>query len=300
MAAERLCGFAAIDKPPGASSARVVAMVKRSCGGARCGHTGTLDPAATGLLVVAIGPATRLIRFLPAGKRYFVGLRFGIGTDTLDMEGKIVARARVPPDLPGRLAAVLPGFTGELLQKAPAHSALKHKGRPLYDYARRGLQVPAKVRRVLVHEIKIAREPAGDEAFLDVCCGPGTYMRSLARDIGLKVGCPAVISSLVRTECNGLALSAARPPPALADAPPRLIGVRSMLAPLPSAELCGDGARNFQCGGAVRHAMAAAVAVLTLGPGGSVLGVARAADGVLRPLRILAASHEQRGESASA
>jgi len=193
-------GLWLIDKPEGISSARVVDVVRRVTGVRRVGHGGTLDPFATGLLPVMVGrECTREAeRLLEGDKEYLLRVRLGSETDTGDWTGVMVARGFGP--LPGidviREAAA--SFLGEGLQEPPAHSALKHRGRPLYWYARRGQEVVKEARQVVFHEVSLL-EFLPPDVGLRVRCGKGAYMRVLARDLGRRLGCLGHLVALRRT-----------------------------------------------------------------------------------------------------
>ncbi len=193
-------GVILVDKPAGVSSARVVDVVRRVTGIRRTGHGGTLDPFATGLLPVLVGREyTREADDLLAGdKEYLLTVRFGSETDTCDLTGAVVARGEAP--LPGEAAIreALRAFVGEVVQEAPAYSALKHEGKPLYWYARRGETVVKPPRNVVIHSADLLEWLAPD-AVVKVSCGKGAYMRSLARDLGRSLGCLGHLVALRRT-----------------------------------------------------------------------------------------------------
>lgn len=196
-------GILPIHKPEGMSSAQVVARVKRALGAKKAGHTGTLDPFATGLLLCGIDQGTRISRFFLDGhKRYLARICLGIETDTYDPTGRIVSTA--PQGMIGTLnthdiEAVVNSFLGIQEQVAPAYSALKHEGRPLYELARQGKMIQKPPRRIEIFDVSIKQIdlPYID---IDVFCSSGTYIRSLAFDIGRKLGCGAHLSRLCRTE----------------------------------------------------------------------------------------------------
>ncbi len=197
-------GIYPVDKPAGVSSFRMVQQLRRLLGIKKVGHTGTLDPFASGVLVLCAGrPATRLIPKLMAGdKEYEATLQLGVVTDTHDPEGRVVAKRPVPELAASEIAACLARFTGEQLQTPPAYSALKHKGKPLYYYARRGIEVVKEPRKITIRELQclaLGRETVS----LKIVCSKGTYIRSLAADIGEFLGCGAHLIHLQRTR-NGL------------------------------------------------------------------------------------------------
>ncbi|OGQ91452.1 MAG: tRNA pseudouridine(55) synthase TruB [Deltaproteobacteria bacterium RIFOXYC2_FULL_48_10] len=196
-------GILPIHKPEGMSSAQVVARVKRALGAKKVGHTGTLDPFATGLLLCGIDQGTRISRFFLHGhKRYLAKICLGVETDTYDPTGRIVSTA--PQGMTDALKthdieAVVNSFLGIQDQVAPAYSALKHEGRPLYELARQGKMIQKPPRRIEIFDISIKQIdlPYID---IDVFCSSGTYIRSLGFDIGRKLGCGAHLSTLCRTE----------------------------------------------------------------------------------------------------
>lgn len=197
MAIESHEGFLLVDKPAGLSSHDVVTKVRRARGGIRGGHTGTLDPFATGLLLVALGRSTRLIRFVPSEpKVYQASILFGAATDTDDATGKVVEEGPVP-DRDTVLAAI-PRLTGRLEQVPPAYSARHVDGRRAYEVARTGQQPDLRPASVVVHEWDV--KALGDAALqATISCSSGTYIRSLARDLGRLSGSVAHLASLRRT-----------------------------------------------------------------------------------------------------
>ena len=202
-----VAGVFALNKARGETSAKAAAAARKMLGAKKAGHGGALDPLADGLVVVLLGAATSLARFALGGnKTYRAVVRFGFATDTDDAEGRPLAPEQ-KPDL-ARLAEFLPDFTGEFQQDAPRHSALKHQGRPLYYYARRGLEAPVKRRTARVFSLELLGVGA-DSAELLIRCASGFYVRSLARDLGEKMKCGAHLAALTRTESGGMQLSGA-------------------------------------------------------------------------------------------
>jgi len=198
-AEEPLTGVLLVDKPVGPSSFRMVQLVRRAVDVRKVGHAGTLDPFASGLLVVAVGrAATRLIPRLMAGdKVYTATIRLGIETDTLDHTGTIIAEKPVMPLSVAAVERVLARFVGEQLQQPPLYSALKYRGRPLYYYARKGVAVTKEARPVNIWELRLLHL-AGDRLTVRVGCSKGTYIRTLAGDIGAALGCGAHVVGLRR------------------------------------------------------------------------------------------------------
>jgi tRNA pseudouridine55 synthase len=190
-------GILVVNKPPGWTSHDVVARVRQLTHQKRVGHAGTLDPMATGVLLVCLGRATRVAEYLMASdKMYRAVVRLGVETDTCDAEGRVVATQPVSVD-ESMLRGALEKFVGEIDQVPPMYSALKREGKPLYKLARQGVEVERKPRRVTIHDIAL-REFQSPDVALDVRCSPGTYIRSLAHDIGAALGCGAHLAALTR------------------------------------------------------------------------------------------------------
>lgn len=203
-------GILAVNKPPGLSSARVVARIKRRKGIQKVGHTGTLDPFATGVLLCGINKGTRISRFLLGGKKsYRAEVHLGVETDTLDGEGEITASAEnafMDGLSNSRITAAVDRFVGPLKQIPPVYSALKHQGVPLYKLARQGRPVEKPARDIEIYAIDVTGT-ALPRVTMDVDCSAGTYIRSLARDIGAVLGCGAHLSALCRTVSCGIPLA---------------------------------------------------------------------------------------------
>jgi tRNA pseudouridine55 synthase len=245
-------GVLLLDKPLGLSSNDALQKVKRLYRAEKAGHTGTLDPLATGLLPVCLGAATKFSQAsLDADKAYRATLRLGVVTTTGDAEGE-VTRERAVDLTRERIDEACARFTGEIEQVPPMHSALKHEGRALYDYARRGVEVERAPRRVRIHRIDVVRW-SGDVLDIDVRCTKGTYVRTLAEDIGEALGCGAHLSALRRTATGPLRLDAAHTLDELVDAdqPQRdawLLPADALLADWPEIELPADEAGRFLSG----------------------------------------------------
>ncbi len=202
-------GILVLNKPAGLSSARGVARVKRMLQADHAGHTGTLDPFASGVLVCCINQATRLARFLMPGRKIYEGtLTLGIETDTQDATGKAVTLHRWAGITAAEVQRAVQRFEGDSLQAPPAYSALKHQGVPLYRLARQGRPVRKPPRPIRISRIRVLAVALPHVRF-DVCCSPGTYVRTLAADIGRELGCGAHLSELKRLESDGFALDQA-------------------------------------------------------------------------------------------
>ncbi|MFC4258475.1 tRNA pseudouridine(55) synthase TruB [Marinobacter lacisalsi] len=200
-------GILVIDKPPGVTSNGILQQVKRLYGAAKAGHTGALDPLATGVLPLCFGEATKFSQLmLDSDKAYIATARLGIRTETADSEGAVVSERPVPEGLTeADVEAVLERFRGDIEQVPSMYSALKHKGRPLYEYAREGIEVERPARPVTIYELTLlAVRP--NELDLAVKCTKGTYIRNLAEDIGEALGCGAHITALRRTLASGFSL----------------------------------------------------------------------------------------------
>jgi tRNA pseudouridine55 synthase len=211
-------GVLLVDKPVGPTSFRVVQQVRRALQIKKVGHSGTLDPFASGLLIVCVGrPATRMIPLLMDGdKVYEAELKLGVETDTLDVEGRVVAETRVPElDMPAVMAC-LERFRGPQLQAPPAFSAVKHQGKPLYQYARQGITIEKPARPVQIYELHCTFLGEGMMR-IRVRCSKGTYIRTLGADIGRALGCGAHLTALRRLENGPFSVAVALPGTVLAD-----------------------------------------------------------------------------------
>ena len=211
-------GILNINKPWGKTSFSIVALVKRLTGERHVGHAGTLDPAATGVLPVCLGQGTRITQFLQdATKCYRAHIELGVTTDTYDALGKVIDRKDPSHISEQQLASVLTSFTGEIQQTPPMYSAVKYHGRRLYELARRGITVDRSSRPARIDSLQLTgwQPPV---ATVEVICGKGTYIRSLAHDLGQVLGCGATLKSLVRLRCGPFAINDALSVPQLEDA----------------------------------------------------------------------------------
>ncbi len=195
-------GILNINKPCGRTSFSIVAMVRRLTGERHVGHTGTLDPAATGVLPVCIGKGTRVIKFLvDTTKAYWAQIELGVATDTYDASGKTTQRGDISGISQEQLESALTSFCGSIQQTPPMYSAVKYHGKPLYKWARAGITVDRKSRLTKIHHLELTdwQPPV---ATIEVVCGKGTYIRSLAHDLGQVLGCGANLKSLTRLRCG--------------------------------------------------------------------------------------------------
>jgi len=305
-------GVLAVDKPAGPTSFDVVARVRRALGGVRAGHAGTLDPAATGLLAVCLGDGLKLQQFLVDGeKAYEAIVAFGAATDTEDAEGRVVETGDASALDAAGVRAALPRFLGEILQTPPMYSAVRVGGRRLHEAARAGEVVERAPRKVRVDGLELlGLEPApGGSALgrLLVRCGKGTYVRTLAADLGRALGVPAHLAALRRTRASGLDVERAiglEALEALAAADPaalraRVIPMADALGFMPAVALDARGARALVHGQRLEpsaHIASAAAApaeapgpalVRALAPDGRLVAVCAWHGSVLRPVRVL-------------
>ena len=232
-----------VDKPVGPTSFDVVRKVRRAAGLRRVGHGGTLDPAASGVLPICLGEATKLAQFLlDADKEYDFTVCFGVETDTDDATGAVTARADAGAVDEAAVRAALAPFRGPITQVPPSYSALKRAGRPLYDYARAGEVVVAPPRAVTVRELELASFTGPAAAAFRMRCSKGTYVRALARDLGRALGVGGHVTALRRTRSGPFALAQARP---LDEVLSALAAPDRGAAPLPLVELA-DALRHLE------------------------------------------------------
>jgi tRNA pseudouridine55 synthase len=286
-------GVLLLDKPAGPSSNAVLQRAKKLLGAKRAGHTGTLDPLAGGLLVLTLGEATKFSgELLDADKTYRATLKFGARTSTGDAEGEVLERCEVKAGRSDVLKA-LEGFRGPIMQTPPMYAAIKHQGRPLYSYARRGEDVARAARPVTVRRIEL-ESFEGQTATLEVECSKGTYVRVLAEDIGEVLGCGAHLAALVRTAVGPFRLGDAIGVDALEALPSgqrrrKLLPPDALLGPRPRVILAPGMVGKFRQGQAVPAGLAGRGHVGVYTDGGAFLGTGEVgADGVLRPKRLVA------------
>jgi len=283
--------FLPLNKPAGLSSQQAVSKVKKITGVKKAGHTGTLDPMATGLLLVALGKATRLCQyFLEGAKGYRAEIRFGAATDTGDSEGEVIETASNFYFSLSEIAAVLSRFQGWIQQRPPAASALKIGGKRAYTLFRQGVSPEMPLRKVQI--ISLENLFPGDISdanpilTVDVLCSKGTYIRSLARDIGEALGCPAHLASLLRTRMSHIDLSQAATFADLEeDFSPWLLDMAVAVENLPKLQVEGKERMFFLQGRSIAaHCPPGEVAVFS---GGSLLGIGYASNNLIRPVKVL-------------
>lgn len=291
-------GILILDKPAGVTSNSALQRVRRLYGAAKAGHTGSLDPLATGLLPICLGEATKLSGYLlDADKRYRVRASVGACTDTADADGEVVRRSDAAALTRAALAAVLPRFTGAILQLPPMYSALKHEGHRLYELARQGQEVEREVRPVRILDLRLLDFGPGFFE-LDVRCSKGTYIRCLVEDLAAAAGQCAHVALLRRLEAGPFREEAMVTPEALEETAGRGLAALDALLLDPLAGLPGWPRVPVAPADAVRLAQGQTVRVTPAPPAGLVavvdakprlLGLAEAEiDGLLRPRRWLA------------
>lgn len=293
-------GVLLIDKPSGPTSHDVVARIRRTSGEARVGHTGTLDPLASGLLPLVLGRATRLASLLSAGeKTYEATIRLGFATDTDDAEGGQIGpvAATLPDD--AAIERALGGFRGTFAQQPPSHSAKKIGGRRAYDLARRRQPIDLKPVTVTVRELECSGRKE-DQLFIRVSATSGFYVRALARDVGERLGCGAHLMALRRTRSGTFSLAGALP---LDDGERlgvevagRLVSPADALPDLPAVHVAAPGVKRAVHGNALapEHlaggawpAASASGRVRVIGPDGRLVALADSRGGVLHPVVVL-------------
>jgi tRNA pseudouridine55 synthase len=284
-------GVLLLHKPSGPGSNAVLQHAKRLLNAARAGHTGTLDPLASGLLVIAFGEATKFSAgLLEADKAYRATLKLGARTSTGDAEGEVLARSEVAVTEEG-LRSVLERFRGQIGQVPPMHAAIKHEGRPLYAYARRGESVERSARQITIRRLDLERFDR-DEADLYVECSKGTYIRTLAEDIGEALGCGAHLSALTRLAVGPFVLAQsididsleAMTLPARRS---RLLPPQSLLGGWPRLRLPAELGAKFRQGRAVPAGSVDGNVAVFEGDE-TFLGTGEVASGTLKPRRLLA------------
>jgi tRNA pseudouridine55 synthase len=287
-------GILLLDKPQALTSQAAVQRVRHALGRIKAGHTGSLDPLATGVLPICLGEATKVAGYLLDGdKEYEFTARFGARTSTGDLEGPVVETAAIPPDLARRLGESLPAFTGSLQQIPPMYSALKRDGQPLYRLARQGIEVERPPRTIHVRRLELLHSEGADAAFR-VRCSKGTYVRTLAEDLARAVGSCAHLIALRRTAVapfEGLRVYTLES----VLASPRqisLLAADAALPHLPAVTLSAEGMARLRMGQSIACPGGSPAGLArAYGPDGEFLGVGeiqpRAGEGsALKPVRL--------------
>lgn len=246
-----MTGLILIDKPEGITSFGAVARVRRICKEKKCGHSGTLDPMATGVMTVLLGGATRFCEILPShNKAYIASFRLGIVTDTLDITGKILEERRIEAS-EADVKKAAEEFIGEIEQLPPMYSAVSVNGQRLYELARKGIEAERPSRRVSIFSLEFLDNNIENKYTISVECSSGTYIRTLISDIGEKLGCGAVLTSLRRTKANGFDISKAVTIEELEKGNPEdfLISVEEAMTAYPAISVTNAQAKRFSNGG---------------------------------------------------
>jgi tRNA pseudouridine55 synthase len=294
-------GWLCLDKAAGQTSTQAVASVKRLFNAAKAGHAGTLDPLATGALPIALGEATKTVPFVQDGRKvYRFTVRWGAESDTDDSEGRITATSDLRPARDA-IEQLLPEFTGDIMQRPPAYSAIKVEGERAYDLARSGQEVVLEERPVAIHRLVLTDAPDADHAVFEAECGKGTYVRSLARDLGRRLGCLGHVVALRRLSVGpfaeaGLvpldALIAAREAGDVASLDRFLAPLGHALSGIPEIAVAGNDVARVRRGQSVlirgRDApVAAAVAHAT--HAGETIAIGEIGEGAFHPKRVFRA-----------
>lgn len=282
-------GILLIDKQPDWTSNDVVAKLKGILHQRRIGHSGTLDPMATGLLVVFVGRATRAVEFAEGhDKRYIAGLRLGITTDTQDITGTVLDAMNVTVTRE-ELEKALACFRGEIQQIPPMYSAIKHNGQRLYDIARKGGEVERKPRSITIHDLRAIGGQEGDW-LLDIRCSKGTYVRTLCHDLGQALGCGGCMSSLRRVEAGQFSVDQAvtlSQVQQMADAgrvEELLLPVDSLFQVYPRCTVSASQEKKIRCGNQVKTGLAGGdYRVYT--ESGEFLMLGRVEDGMMKTVK---------------
>ena len=293
----RLDGVLLLDKALGLSSNHALQAARRLYCAEKAGHTGTLDPLATGLLPLCFGEATKFSgELLNADKRYVASVQLGVTTDTADAEGAVLERRPVEATR-AEVEAALAAFVGEIEQVPPMYSALKRDGKPLYQYARAGIEVERAARRIHIYELRLldgGDDLANGRFVFEVRCSKGTYVRTLAADIGDRLGCGAHLAGLRRTGIGELDVNRAHPITMLEELPAEardalLLPPDSLLTSLAEARLDIADAGRLRHGQAVRWSAEEGARLRVYDPEHRFIGVCRqVADGWLQPQRLVA------------
>jgi len=300
----RIDGVILLDKPAGMSSQGAVTAVKRAFNADKAGHTGTLDPMATGLLPICLGEATKYSQdLLDADKTYIAQVRFGSRTDTGDAEGLVIEELPLPAfadeaSLMAALNSLLPQFTGAISQIPPMYSALKRDGKPLYEYARAGVELERTPRNITIHSIRWTAIN-WPEATLEVSCSKGTYIRVLAEDIGHALACGAHLVGLRRTEVGHLTLEQSFDLESirsgLQNHSSYILPVDALLQTLPHLTVDEQQAKRLEMGQRVPLNIPSIEALVRIyratAASHNFIGTADWRSGVLHPKRLISTTH---------
>jgi tRNA pseudouridine55 synthase len=295
---KRINGWLIIDKPAGMTSTAVVGRVKRLTEAAKAGHGGTLDPLATGILPIALGEATKTVLYvMDAVKRYRFTVRFGQRTTTDDSEGEVIAASERRPD-DAAIAALLPAFTGTIMQRPPDFAAVKIAGERAYDIARRGDAVDLPERPVRIDALVFVERPDPDHAVFEAVCGKGAYIRAIARDLGERLGCHGHVTALRRLQVGPFRTDRAVGLDALVEIvkddslPQVLVSVSTALADIPALAVTEPQAARLRSGHPIRISPRLVIGETVEGgtikvlAHGDLVALGQLRDGELSPLRV--------------
>jgi tRNA pseudouridine55 synthase len=284
-------GWVILDKPAGVTSTQAVGAARRACNAAKAGHAGTLDPLATGILPIALGEATKVVSLaMDQAKAYRFTVKWGEERATDDTEGEITARSDSRPG-EADIRAALAGFTGMIEQVPPTYSAIKVSGERAYDLARDGRPPELTARRVRIDALTLTDIPDGDHACFELACGKGTYVRSLARDIGRQLGCLGHVTQLRRTrvgpfrESDAISLDKVEELGHKGALVETLLPVETALVDIPALVVTGSEANRLKCGQAIRVPNNVEGTVYAMADS-RLIALARAESGEVRPVRV--------------
>ncbi|MFN3361310.1 MAG: tRNA pseudouridine(55) synthase TruB [Pseudanabaenaceae cyanobacterium] len=282
------CGFVNVHKPLGITSHDCLLQVKKTLRVKKAGHSGTLDPLATGVLPIALNQATRLLPYLPTGKAYRAVIKFGLATTTDDKEGEVIQDHPCPHLQLEDVRPLLPQFIGTIEQVPPAYSAIKVQGKKMYDLARSGIAVDLPPRTVTIDSIDILHWQPGDypELTLHITCGTGTYIRSIARDLGKLLGYGGVLTFLERTHSNGFHLEDSVPPDRVT--PASVVDPAVPFAHLATVELDPLQRRQWQQGQKISLGLDLEEGMVRVLAEKRFLGLGKTKGGIIYPRVVLA------------
>jgi tRNA pseudouridine55 synthase len=286
-------GFLVLDKPAGLTSHDCVSRVRRAYGLRRVGHGGTLDPAVTGVLPIALGPATRLLPYLPGGKSYCGWIQLGLRTSSDDLQGDVLGRWPLPRLDRQQLEKALDGFRGAILQRPPSLSALHVQGERAHVRVRRGEQLDLPPRPVTIERLELLDwQPQTGLLQIGLDCSAGTYVRALARDLGDRLDCGGALAQLRRTAALGFQLDQALAQEQLPQRPP-LLEPLAALAHLPRHRLSPEAWESWRCGRRLPDSGGLALdqAVAVIDPLGALAGIGRSdGQGWIQPRLVFGAA----------
>ncbi|HRU38324.1 MAG TPA: tRNA pseudouridine(55) synthase TruB [Candidatus Goldiibacteriota bacterium] len=277
-------GILLISKEKGPTSFDTIEQLKRKFKLKKIGHAGTLDPMAEGLLIALVGKATKLSDYMPDEKVYEIEVLFGKRTNTDDLEGETVEEKPVPDGLEALIKQAIPSFTGVISQVPPAFSAIKKDGKKLYELARAGVEVKPEPRQVTINSISLI-SVSGNTAKLSVSCMTGTYMRSLARDLGEKAGSCGVLAGLKRTSIGKFSVNEAQKASEIDDIQKALVPVMNALYDLPPVILNQNMLEKVKNGMQVNHSLRQISGLCKMVHGNDVVAIGQIFGGVVKVKR---------------